>query len=245
MTTEYHDARGVPGLAILASVAPMQSSRFLPGSVLVQVQPEARCGRGRWVRRFVPDEVQAGSNPAVRSTVCPRSTKVVSQPRKPRASVRFRPRARYESHRRCARSSAGERRRDMPEIAGSIPAARTRSCSSSRPGSRALNPETRVRLPYTTPSQDSVVQWTQDLRFRISGWRFESARSHAGVTIDRLRSGIGLVSKSDQRGSTPRRPASMASSSPGGEAGFIRRTCRVRSPGLLPGSVGTAARAVA
>ena len=40
----------------------------------------------------------------------------------------------------------------MPEIAGSIPAARTRSCSSSRPGNRALNPATRVRLPYTTPA---------------------------------------------------------------------------------------------
>lgn len=70
----------------------------------------------------------------------------------------------------------------------------------------------------------------QDLRVRISGWRFESARSHETY---RLRSGIGLVSKSDQRGSTPRRPASAASSSPGGEIGFIRRTCRVRSPGLL------------
>src|SRR5262249_45339918 len=63
--------------------------------------------------------------------------------------------------------------------------------------------------------------------------RPESRRSYAGVTIDRLRSGIGLVSKSDQRGSTPRRPASAASSSPGGEVGFIRRTRRVRSPGLL------------
>lgn len=63
--------------------------------------------------------------------------------------------------------------------------------------------------------------------------RPESRQNHARITIDRLRSGIGLVSNSDQRGSTPRRPASAASSSPGGEAGFIRRTCRVRSPGLL------------
>ena len=80
------------------------------------------------------------------------------------------------------------------------------------------------------PARKAPSSNGQDLRVRISGWRFESARSH--VTY-RLRSGIGLVSKSDQRGSTPRRPASAASSSPGGEIGFIRRTCRVRSPGLL------------
>ena len=77
----------------IASVAPMQSSRFLPGSVLVQAQPEARRGRGRSARHFVANEDQAGSNPVVRSTR-PRSTKVVRRSRKPRASVRFRPRAR-------------------------------------------------------------------------------------------------------------------------------------------------------
>src|SRR4051794_40994827 len=99
MTIEYRRCEAFQCLAILASVAPRQSIRFLPGSVLVQVQPEARCGRGRWVRRFVADEVQAGSNPAVRSTMCPRSTKVVSQPRKLRVSVRFRPRARSRADR--------------------------------------------------------------------------------------------------------------------------------------------------
>ena len=51
----------------------------------------------------------------------------------------------------------------------------------------------------------------QDLTLRISGWRFESARSHA----------------------ISRWPVTAASSSPGGEVGLIRRTCRVRSPGLL------------
>ena len=202
------------------------------------------------MRRFVPDEVQAGSNPAVRSTVCPRSTKVVSQPRKPRVSVRFRPGARpCCSYRGCARSSADECRRDMPEIAGSIPAVRTMSCSSSRPGNRALNPVTRVRLPYTTParktpSSNGPGSESPNLRMAVRV-RPESRRSYAGVTKDRLRSGIGLVSKSDQRGSTPRRPASAASSSSGGEVGFISRTCRVRSPGSLPGSVSTAASAVA
>ena len=41
-----------------------------------------------------------------------------------------------------------------------------------------------------------------------------------------------MVSKSDQRGSTPRRPAGPASISPGGEAGFMCRACSVRSPWL-------------
>lgn len=59
-----------------------------------------------------------GSSPTG-GTVGPRSTKVVQWPRKPKASVRFRPRA------RCACSSVGECRPDVPEIAGSIPATRT------------------------------------------------------------------------------------------------------------------------
>jgi hypothetical protein len=218
----------------IASVAPMQSSRFLPGSVLVQVQPGARAirqrGRGRSARHFVANEDQAGSNPVVRSSERPRSTTVVWRSRKPPASVRFRPRARRRrcsrsegsrfvcgrmrvrilSPARCgsfqrsktvlrsavtregarssraagarcgrgrlarrqpsklfqassilvarsmrARSSAVERRPDVPEIAGSIPAARTTSCCSSGPGIRALNPATRVRFPYTT-LDDSV-----------------------------------------------------------------------------------------
>jgi hypothetical protein len=45
----------------------MQSSRFLPGSVLVQVQPGAPRGRSRSARHFVANEDQAGSNPVVRS----------------------------------------------------------------------------------------------------------------------------------------------------------------------------------
>ena len=46
--------------------------------------------------------------------------------------------------------------------------------------------------------------------------------------------GPARVSKTRQRGSIPRQPASTASSSPGGGIGLIRRTCRVRFPGLLP-----------
>lgn len=88
---------------------------------------------------------------------CPRARRSCPQLRKPQASVRFRPGAR-----RCARSSADERRCDMPEIAGSIPAARTRSCSSSRP--RKL--DSRSGNTGSTPvhdacSQDSVFQWTR------------------------------------------------------------------------------------
>src|SRR5262245_181243 len=46
----------------------------------------------------------------------------------------------------------------------------------------------------------------QDLRIRISGWRFESARSQC----------------------------TAASNSPGGDVGLIRRARRVRFPGSLP-----------
>jgi hypothetical protein len=72
-----------------------------------------------------------------------------------------------------------------------------------------------------------------------SGSEFTNLRTVVRVhpeSLLGLRSGIRLVSKTDQRGSIPRWPANMASSLPGGGVGFIRRTCRVRSPGLLPTS---------
>lgn len=100
----------------------------------------------------------------------PCSTKVVRRSRKPRASVRFRPRARSFQRSKTVLHSAVNR------------------------GGAGSSPAAGARLRLLTD---------QDLRLRISGWRFESARSHA------------------------------ASSSPGGEVGFIRRACRVRSPGLL------------
>jgi hypothetical protein len=42
-----------------------------------------------------------------------------------------------------------------------------------------------------------------------------------------------LFSKTERQGSIPWRPANAASSSPGGDGGFIRRVRRVRFPGLL------------
>lgn len=155
VTSEYdHEALSTPRKMPLLRSWSARSAEAR--EVLVRFQRVARCGRGRSVRHFVASKDQAGSNPVVRSMpavnragTSPRSTKVVQQSRTLRASVRFRPRALR------ARSSAAERRFDMPEIAGSIPAARTTSCSASGPGSRSLTPSTRVRFPYTTPS-DSV-----------------------------------------------------------------------------------------
>ncbi len=56
----------------------------------------------------------------------------------------------------------------MPEIAGSIPAARTLSCSSSGPGIRALNPATRVRFPYTTPTPSSNGSGSETTNLRMA-----------------------------------------------------------------------------
>jgi hypothetical protein len=42
-------------------------------------------------------------------------------------------------------------------------------------GNRILDPTTRVRFPYTIRLR---LLTDQDLRLRISGWRFESVRSH-------------------------------------------------------------------
>lgn len=135
--------------------------------------------------------------------VCPRSMMVVSRPRTPRVSVRFRPGA------RCARSSAGECWYDMPEIAGSIPAVRTvsshlvsMSCSSSRPGGRALNPATRVRLPHTTPTVATQAAIRDRVGFQVRPAGFNSSAA-----------------------------CHMASSSPGGEGSPTNCTRRVRSPG--------------
>jgi hypothetical protein len=86
--------------------------------------------------------------------LCPRSTKVVSQPRKPRASVRFRPRARPRFD-RIANARAVQRMNAGVTCRRSLVRSQPRapmSCSSSRPGNRALNPVTWVRLPYTTPA---------------------------------------------------------------------------------------------
>jgi hypothetical protein len=124
----------------------------------------------------------------------------------------------------------------MPEIAGSIPAVRTNTSCSSRgkePGFSLR--ETRVRLPYTTPGRlrllmDSGSESTK-LRMVV---RVHPESRYATLGNSRPRSGIRWVSKTRQRGSIPRRPASTASSSPGGGIGLIRRTCRVRFPGLLP-----------
>ena len=201
------------------------------------------------MRRFVPDEVQAGSNPAVRSTVCPRSTKVVSQPRKPRVSVRFRPGARpYCSYRGCARSSADECRRDMPEIAGSIPAVRTMSCSSSRPGNRALNPVTRVRLPYTTParktpSSNGPGSESPNLRMAVRV-RPESRRSYERIGCDpgsgwfpTPTSGVRLLGGLPARQAVHLvvRPVSYA-----GRAGFDPLACHDDPSGDSPGGCAAA-----
>ena len=69
----------------------------------------------------------------------------------------------------------------------------------------------------------------QDLRLRISGWRFESARSHARTRIwaviwDRI--GFQVLSARFDSSTA----CDAASSSPGGGIGFMRRTCRVRFP---------------
>ena len=79
----------------------------------------------------------------------------------------------------CACSSAAERRPDVPEIAGSIPAARTTSCSSSwprNPGSQSTN--TGPIPVHDTRFRRLRLLTDQDLRLRISGWGFKSSRSH-------------------------------------------------------------------
>ncbi len=131
----------------IASVAPMKSSRFLPGSVLVQVQPghsrsETR-GRGRLARHFVANEDQAGSNPVVRSNNCPRSTTVVWRFRKPPASVRFRPRAR---RRRCSRSEGSRPVRGVMRVRLLSPARGDHSSVAKRHCARLLTEEVQVRV---------------------------------------------------------------------------------------------------
>jgi hypothetical protein len=140
-------------------------------------------------------------------------------------------------------------------LAGSIQAARSTSCSSSRQGTRSLTPDNTGSTPVHDTARLRRLM-DQDLRLRISGWWFESTRSHS----HRPRSGITLVSKSDQRGSIPRRPATRQAAhlvvrsvsyaeragfdplacydhgeqSPGGDRSLTCCRRRVRFPGSLP-----------
>ncbi len=127
-----------------------------------------------------------------------------------------------------ARSSAAERRPDVPEIAGSIPAARTDVVFFQRPRNPGSQSGNTGSIPVHDTHWRLRLLTDQDLRLRISGWWFESTRSHD--------SGRDLGS------GWPPNPTSgvrflddppAASRSPGGDVGLIRRTCRVRSPGLL------------
>jgi hypothetical protein len=135
---------------------------------------------------------------------------VVQLFRNPRASVRFRPRARARvrptGEAAAFQAAPGELDSRCPLGSRRSPGALITSCSSSGRGIRVLNPATRVRFPYTTRCKSRLRRLTdQDLRLRISGWWFESTRSREHG----LGSGITLASKPDEWGSIPQRPAVM------------------------------------
>ena len=187
----------------------MQSSRFLPGRVLVQVQPGARCGRGRLARHFVANEEQAGSNPVVRPNECPRSTKAVQWFRKPPASVRFRPRARHAL-------------------------ATTPSSNGSGSENTNLRMTVRVRPGVATRGRGKQLTWwwgrfhTPNAQGSIP-WLATTTTTRCGLNLVRAR-GPGPRDwwfESTHLDDT-------ASSSPGGDRSPTNCWRRVRFPGSLP-----------
>jgi hypothetical protein len=156
-----------------------QSSRFLPGSVLVRVQPEA------------PSRARPTGEAAVFQAV------------------------------------PGEFDSRSP-LAGSIQAARSTSCSSSRQGTRSLTPDNTGSTPVhdtcTAPSSNGSGSEITNLRMVV---RVHPESLSQAAIWDH----IGFQVRS--AGFDSSTACDTASSSPGGEIGFIRRTGRVRSPGLL------------
>ena len=116
-----------------ASVAPRQSSRFLPGSVLVQVQPGARL-RVRPTGevpapRAEPGEFDSHDPLHACALFACADTRLTCF-----AGLRLL-RSRHVAS-RYGLSSAVERRSDVPEIAGSTPAVRTKQLRRVLPEAR-------------------------------------------------------------------------------------------------------------
>ena len=212
----------------IASVARMQSSRFLPGSVLVQVQPEAR-SRVRPTGEAAVFQAVPGEFDSHRPLDARAVQRLNAGPTRRRSLVRSQPCV--PTNTSCS-SRGKEPGFSFRENTGSTPVHDTSRMtpSSNGSGSEFTNLRTVVRVhPESLLGRDLGSRWFPS---PISGVRFlDGLRPRQAAHLV-----VGSVSYAGRAGFDPLacyQERRTAGNSPGGEGSPTHCMRRVRSPGSL------------